>query len=96
MKKLLLLSMLLTGCTVVQETPIMTPVNPTYAEPLRAALNESQIQASQLNQLMQGIYGSNNVSQALLNYQNANRQLSYFLSTPFEYVIVNRQWTKMQ
>ena len=94
MKYLLLLTVLMTGCAVTYEQPIMTPVNPTYAEPLRASLAESQIQASQLNQLMQGIYGPNNVSQVLLNYQNANRQLSYFLSSPFEYVMVNRPWTK--
>jgi len=96
MKKLLLLSVLMTGCAVTYEQPIITPVNPTYAEPLRTALSQSQTQASQLNQFMQGLYGPNNVSQALLNYQNANRQLQYFLSSPFEFVIVNRQWTKMQ
>ena len=84
----------LNACTVIQEQPIVTPVDPTYAQPLVTALADSQIQASQLNQLMQGIYGPNSVSEAINQYQTANRQLSYLLQSPFEYLVINKTFTK--
>jgi hypothetical protein len=96
MQKLItLFILLLNGCTVIQEQPIITPVDPNYARPLVTALADSQIQASQLNQLMQGVYGPNSVSEAINQYQNANRQLSYLIQSPFEFLVVNKTFTKL-
>jgi len=83
MKKLLLLSILMTGCTTIPVPVAVIQQKPPGADNLVIALAKSQIQASQMNQYISGIYGPNSMSQVLLNYQNANRQLSSVVQNPW-------------
>lgn len=91
----LLTVILLTGCTVVQEPVAVIQQRPPNADALARTLAASQIQASQLNQYICGIYGqTNSMSQALLNYQNANRELSAIAQNPWNgFFILRNAWT---
>ena len=46
-------------------------------------LSDSQIQASQLNQLVSGVAGSNQVSAGLLQFQNYNRNINATIQNPW-------------
>ena len=46
-------------------------------------LSETQIQASQANQLISGIAGPNKVSAGLLGFQNYNRDVNATLQNPW-------------
>ena len=83
MKKLLLLSILMSGCATVQVPVAVIQQKPPGADKLANALAISQIQANQMNEYISGIYGPNSMSQVLLNYQNANRELSRVVQTPW-------------
>jgi hypothetical protein len=83
MKKLLLLLILMTGCTTIPVPVAVIQQKPPGADNLVIALAKSQIQASQMNQYISGIYGPNSMSQVLLNYQNANRELSRVVQNPW-------------
>ena len=88
MKKLLLL-LLLPGCTTAYQ-PIAIIPKPIEAGKLSQTLSQSQIQASQLNQYVSGLYGPNTVSQTLLDYQNANRNLRTVLQNPWDGIFILR------
>lgn len=96
MKKLLLLLILLSGCTTYPEyvgidypvqSPYYTPTQPPLINyntlPLRTALAESQRKAGELQQFANLTSNRNDMSQALLNYQNANRNLNAILQNPW-------------
>jgi hypothetical protein len=82
MKNLLLFLLFFTGCTTYYE-PVAVIQKPIQADALSRTLSQSQIQASQLNQQLSGICGPNNVSAAILDYQNANRNLNAILQNPW-------------
>jgi outer membrane lipoprotein-sorting protein len=80
---LLLLSIFLSGCATVPVPVAVIQQKPPGTDNLARTLAASQIQASQMNQYISGIYGPNSMSQVLLNYQNANRQLSSVVQNPW-------------
>ena len=95
MKKYLL-ALLLTGCTTYPEyvgidyptgSPNYTPTQPPLINyntmPLQVALQESQYRASELQQFVSAASNRNGLSQALLNFQNANRNLNAILQNPW-------------
>ena len=95
MKKYLL-ALLLTGCTTYPEyvgidyptqSPNYTPNQPPLINyntiPLQMALQESQRQAADLQQFANTASNRNGMSQALINYQNANRNLNAILQNPW-------------
>ncbi len=95
MKKLLLLSILFTGCTTVPVPVAVIQQKPPNADALARALANSQIQASQMNQYISGIYGPNDMSQALLDYQNANRELNAIAQNPWNgFFIMRNGWVR--
>jgi len=77
---LAIIIILLTGCAYSDGylPPIRTTV-PTVQQ----TIAESQIQTSQLNQLISGIFGPNNVSAGLLSYQNYNREVNAVSQNPW-------------
>lgn len=83
MKKLLLLSIFMTGCATMPVPVAVVQQRPPGADNLAKTLAASQIAASQMNQYISGIYGPNSMSQVLLNYQHANRQLSSVAQNPW-------------
>jgi hypothetical protein len=94
MKKYLLV-LLLSGCVSVPTPVAVIQQKPPGADALTRALANSQIQASQMNQYISGIYGPNSMSQALLNYQNANRELSAIAQNPWNgFFIIRNGWVK--
>ena len=95
MKKLLLFSILLTSCATVPVPVAVIQQKPPNADMLANALANSQIQASQMNQYISGIYGPNSMSQALLDYQNANRELSAIAQNPWNgFFVMRNAWVK--
>jgi hypothetical protein len=95
MKKILLLSILLSGCAAVPVPVAVIQQKPPNADALSRALANSQIQASQMNQYISGVYGPNSISQVLLDYQNANRELSAIAQNPWNgFFIARNAWVK--
>lgn len=94
MKKYLL-ALLLSGCVAVPTPVAVIQQKPPNADVMAQALANSQIQASQMNQYISGIYGPNDMSQALLDYQNANRELSAIAQNPWNgFFIMRNAWVK--
>jgi hypothetical protein len=94
MKKYLLL-LLLSGCTTVPVPVAVIQQKPPNADMLSSALANSQIQASQMNQYISGVYGPNSMSQALLDYQNANRELSAIAQNPWNgFFVMRNGWVR--
>ena len=90
----LILILLLSGCVSVPD-PIAVVPKPPNADALTRALANSQIQASKMNQYISGIYGPSDMSQALLDYQNANRELSAIAQNPWNgFFIMRNAWVK--
>lgn len=86
MKKLLLLSILLSGCAQycgVPPAPVFVNVPGYDTQALQQSLARSQILASQYNSFLQGVVGPNNVSAELLRYQNVNRNLEALIANPW-------------
>jgi len=96
MKKILLLSLFAVGCSTYPQyvgvdyptgSPNYTPTQPPLINyntlPLQVALSDSQRQASALQQFANLTSNRNDMSQALLNYQNANRNLNAILQNPW-------------
>jgi hypothetical protein len=94
MKVIILICLLIPGCIVYPDPEMMinqaltTAVSP--AQPLTEPLAGSQIYASQLNQLVSGLAGPNQVSAGLLEYQNYNRAVNNAIQNPWEAVLNNR------
>lgn len=87
MKKYLL-ALLLSGCTTYPEYcginyPTQPPLINYNTMPLQVALQESQYRASELQQFVSAASNRNDLSQALLNFQNANRNLNAILQNPW-------------
>jgi hypothetical protein len=56
-------------------------------------LSESQIMASQTNQLVSGVAGPNQVSANLLQFQNYNRNINATLQNPWnEFFTLRNLW----
>lgn len=74
------------------------PYNPYqyYQVPtVQQSLAQSQIQASQMNQLVSGVFGPNQVSGALLTYQNYNRQVNAVSQNPWlGFFMLRNNWVK--
>lgn len=97
MHRTLLITLLaLTGCASYPEyvgidypvqSPNYTPTQPPLINyntvPLQMALQESQRQAGDLQQFANMASNRNGMSQALLDYQNANRNLNAILQNPW-------------
>lgn len=96
MRITLLLALLITGCVTSPEycgidyptqSPNYTPTQPPLINyntfSLQTALQESQRQASDLQQFANLASNRNGLSQALINYQNANRNLNAILQNPW-------------
>lgn len=93
-RTVLLISILLAGCVTVPE-PVAVIQKPPNADALVNALANSQIQASQMNQYISGIYGPNSMSQALLDYQNANRELMAVAQNPWNgFFAIRNGWVR--
>lgn len=97
MKKLLVLSILLSGCATYYDNdqylpPLHTPVTqPTFPQ----SLAQSQIQASQMNQLVSGLFGPNQVSGGLLAFQNYNRNANAIAQNPWNgFFMLRNAWVK--
>jgi hypothetical protein len=75
-----LLVLFLTGCsTYIDNDQYLPPIGANF----RQTAAQSQIQASQLNQLVSGIAGPNKVSSGLLTYQNYNREINAVSQNPW-------------
>lgn len=81
------------GCSSISEVAVVQQ-RPPNTKALMSALANSQIQASQMNQYISGIYGSNNsMSQILLDYQNINRELNAIAQNPWNgFFIIRNAW----
>lgn len=82
MKKKILFLLFLgcSGCaTYVDNDQYLPPIQSNLQQPLA----ESQIQASQINQLLSGLIGPNQVSNGLLEYQNYNREINAVSQNPW-------------
>lgn len=94
MKKYILISLLLLpgcACTNNYLPPIQTRPVPT----IQQTLAKTQIQASQLNQLVSGIMGPNQVSGALLTFQNYNRNVNAVSQNPWNgFFMLRNAWVK--
>lgn len=55
-----------------------------------STLSETQIQASQLNQLASGVAGPNQISAGLLQFQNYNREIRTTIYEPWNSFFVLR------
>lgn len=77
---LVIITLLLSSCAYNSNylPPICTSV-PTFQQTIAG----SQIQTSQLNQLISGLFGPNNVSAGLLSYQNYNREVNAVSQNPW-------------
>jgi hypothetical protein len=53
-------------------------------------MSDTQIMASQTNQLVSGIAGPNNVSAGLLEFQNYNRNINATLQNPWDGIFTLR------
>lgn len=96
-KQILCLQLIcLTGCTTYPkyvgidypvQSPYYTPNQPPLINyntlPLQQALQNSQREAAELQQFANTASNRNGMSQALLNYQNANRNLNAILQNPW-------------
>ncbi len=99
MKKIILLGLLVSGCTTWPdpEMMIVKTLN-TTVQPARGALtvplSSSQIYASRLNSLASGLAGPNQVSAGLLEFQNYNRAINNTLASPWETLLLYRPWLR--
>lgn len=91
-----LLVLLLSGCATVPVPVAVIEQKPPGADALVQTLASSQIRASQMNQYISGVYGPNNsMSQALLDYQNANRELSAIAQNPWNgFFVMRNAWVR--
>jgi hypothetical protein len=56
-------------------------------------LSDTQIMASQTNQLVSGIAGPNNVSAGLLEFQNYNRNINATIQNPWDgFFVLRNLW----
>lgn len=71
------------------------PFTDAQVRQFQSSLAQSQIQASQLNQLVSGIYGPNNISAALLDYQRVNREINAITQNPWNgFFVMRNAWVK--
>lgn len=95
MKRYLVI-LLLSGCTTYPEyvgvdyptkcpiyTPTMPPLIDVNTQPLQQALSESHYRAAEIQQFANAASNRNGLSQALLNFQTANRNLNAILQNPW-------------
>lgn len=95
MKKLLALTILLSGCTTYQDNDQYLPPIQTRRPIFQQSLAQSQIQASQLNQLVSGLFGPNKVSGGLLAFQNYNRNANAIVQNPWNgFFMLRNAWVK--
>lgn len=94
MKKMLIV-LLLTGCVAYQDNDQYLPPIQTRPPLFQQTLAQSQIQASQMNQLVSGVFGSNEVSGGLLTYQNYNREVNAIAQNPWlGFFMLRNNWVK--
>lgn len=76
-----------TGIDYPTQSPNYTPTQPPLINyntiPLQQALQNSQLEASRLQQFANLSSNRNELSQALINFQNANRNLNAVLQNPW-------------